>query len=64
MKIRLLNDGGYAGFEGVTFPVEVDGTPWRGKGFDVSAQELARIGVGAETPRYFSLTYGECEVAE
>ena len=45
-KVRLLNDGGYSGFEHVEFPVDVYAT-FLHTGIDiisVSLSELSRIG--------------------
>lgn len=69
MKIRLLNDGGYAELSSINFPVEVDGYDWVGKGFDVSETEFDKFGLKIRSECdddvfYFSLAAGECEVAE
>lgn len=69
MKIRLLNDGGYAELSSINFPVEVEGYDWAGKGFDVSETEFDKFGLKIRSECddgmfYFSLAAGECEVAE
>lgn len=68
MKIRLLNDGGYAKLSSINFPVEVNGYDWAGKGFDVSETEFDKFGLKIRSECddvfYFSLAAGECEVAE
>jgi len=66
MKIKLLNDGGYVGFENVVLPVVVDAEE-DDNGFTVLGSELIRIGVEADYydenyPYYFYPE--ECEVAE
>lgn len=70
MKIRLLNNGGYAGMENVIFPVEVDAMI-RISNCLVSNDELRRIGVDMlqfidpDDPWWpFRLENGECEVVE
>lgn len=69
MKIRLLNDGGFAELSSINFPVEVNGNDWAGKGFDVSEEEFDKFGLKLRSECgnrmfYFSLANGECEVAE
>lgn len=46
MKIRLLNDGGYYGLEGVHFPVEVEAVDEIETygGCSVATSELIRVG--------------------
>lgn len=48
MKIKLLNDGGYDDMENVKFPVEVEAADWFGLGFEVTGEELIRVGASAE----------------
>lgn len=45
MKLKLLNNGSYSGFGGVSFPVEVNASPTVMNGYaQVHESELARIG--------------------
>ena len=64
MKIKLLNDGGYSGFDNVKFPCEVEASSFSGLGFHVSRCEILRVGVGVRAlligTYYFS--DDECEV--
>lgn len=69
MKIRLLNDGGFAELSSINFPVEVNGDDWLGNGFDVRETEFDKFGLKLRSECddnmfYFSLANGECEVAE
>lgn len=44
MKVKLLNRGGYAGFDGVKFPVEVEAKEYGANAYRVHETELKRIG--------------------
>lgn len=46
MKIRLLDGAGYCGMQKLKFPIEVEARN-KGYGYDVSEDELRRIGVPA-----------------
>lgn len=43
MKVKLLNRGGYAGFKGVAFPVEVE-AKYQDGAYLIHERELKRIG--------------------
>jgi len=45
MKVRLLNDGGYDGFDSIAFPVEVEAILSGGTAFVKSADMIA---IGAD----------------
>ncbi len=67
MKVKLLNDGGYAGLENISFPVIAEVNNHYVSGFDVAGSELIRIGGDGEHLNinfdyYFSVSCGECEV--
>lgn len=65
MKIRLLNDGGYAELSGIKFPLEVEGKPWFGSGFDVAESEFYPHGFEPYEPDYmFYFSPSEVEVVE
>lgn len=69
MKIRLLNDGGFAELSSINFPVEVNADDWLGMGFDVRETEFDKFGLKLRSECdddmfYFSLANGECEVVE
>ncbi|HAT3835999.1 hypothetical protein [Morganella morganii] len=66
MKVKLLNDGGYAGLENIIFPVVVEVNNHYDSGFDVAGSELILIGGDGEHLNinfdyYFSISIGECE---
>lgn len=70
MRIRLLNNGGYAGMENVVFPVEVDSVI-NISHYRVSNDEMQRIGanmnyfIDPNDPWWpFIPEAGECEVIE
>lgn len=67
MKIRLLNGGGYPGLAAVKFPVEVEGQPWKGRGYDVVSSDLLAFGADPGCWDDMSLVYwynSEVEVVE
>lgn len=47
MKIKLLNDGGYAGMGDVKFPVEVEAMK-DGELYQVNQDEIIRVGGDSE----------------
>lgn len=68
VKITLLNDGGYIGFDHIKFPVTVDATPCKDNkgnicGYYVSVSELNRIGHDGIVSLVW-LTGSECEVSQ
>jgi hypothetical protein len=67
MKIRLLNDGGYSFMTKVKFPVLVDADFLEYCDcFDVSGEELKRIGATKEYHRrsWAFSKFHECEIVE
>lgn len=69
-KVRLLNNGGnngFASFNSVTFPVEVNGTLLPNGIVEVRVDELMRIGVtfrDIKSPLCWSRLFGTCEVVD
>ena len=64
-KVRLLNDGGYSGFENVTFPAEVKVEIVEKDTINVPASELELIGFNSSRyPKGLHFIEDEFEVIE
>lgn len=62
VRVRLLNDGGYLGFKGVQFPVEVEGSLYSETLVEVLGDELFRITEGYVDDDLAFEIGSECEI--
>jgi hypothetical protein len=63
-KLRLLNDGGYYGFDMINFPIVVDGEKDPDhNGYDIPLDQLRKLGCeDSDNKSLFFITGSECEV--
>ncbi len=65
-KLRLLNNGGYYGFDMINFPIVVEGEKDPDhNGYDVPLDQLRKLGCeDSDNKSLFFFTGSECEVCD